>query len=97
MLAKYQIVSAKALVYVDFPAYALSLQKENAFRITKAITLTELAPSPFCSNTNFHLADINVLVRFDEIPSLPVQDIKEKIKCHEQRNTKDNNSNRIAP
>ena len=38
-----------------------------------------MAPSPFYSNTNVHLVDINyVFAKFDEIPSLPVQDIKEK-------------------
>ena len=51
--------------------------------LQRAITLTELAPSPFYSNTNVHLVDINVFVKFDEIPSLPVQDIKDKIKCRE--------------
>ena len=46
--------------------------------LQRAITLTELAPSPFYSNTNVHLVDINVFAKFDEIPSLPVQDIKKK-------------------
>ena len=44
--------------------------------LQRVITLTELAPSPFYSNTNVHLVDINVFANFDEIPSLPVQDIK---------------------
>ena len=34
---------------------------------------------------------------FDEIPSLPVQDIKEKPKCRGLRITKGNNSKRIGP
>ena len=33
--AKDQIVSAKAVVQVDFPAYALAMHKQNALRITK--------------------------------------------------------------
>ena len=49
--------------------------------LQRAITLTELAPSPFYSNTNVHLMDKNVFAKFDEIPSLPVQDIKERPKC----------------
>ena len=61
-----------------------------------AITLTELAPGPFSSNTNVRLVDINMFAKFDEIPSLPVQDIKEKPKCRRQRITKGNNSNRIG-
>ena len=55
-----------------------------------AITQTELSPSPFYSNTNVHLVDIYVFAKFDEIPSMPVQDIKEKPKCHGQRITKGN-------
>ena len=38
-----------------------------------------------------------MFAKFDEIPSLPPQDIKEKPKCHRQRITKGNNSNRIGP
>ena len=37
----------------------------------RAITLTELAPSPYFSIINVHLVDINVFANFDEIPSLP--------------------------
>ena len=48
------------------------------------MTLTELAPSPFYCNTNVHLVDINVFAKFDEMLPLPVQDIKEKPKCHRQ-------------
>ena len=62
-----------------------------------AITLSELAPSPYFSITNVHLVDINVFAKFDEIPSLPVQAIKEKPKCHRLRITKGNNSKRIGP
>ena len=47
-------------------------------QLQRAVTLTELAPDPFYSNTNIHLVDINVFAKFDEIPPLPVQDIKEK-------------------
>ena len=60
--------------------------------LQRAITLTELAPSPSYSNTNVHLVNINVLAKFVEFPSLPVQDIKEKPNCFGQRITKGNNS-----
>ena len=39
----------KAVVQVDFPSYALSMHKQNPLRITKAITVTELTPSPYVS------------------------------------------------
>ena len=63
------------MVRVDLPAYALSMHKQNALRITKGNKSTELAPSLFYSNTNVHFVDINMFAKFDEIPTLPVQDI----------------------
>ena len=36
-----------------------------------------------------------MFAKFDEIPSLPVEDIKEKPKCPGQRITKGSNSNRM--
>ena len=63
----------------------------------RAITLTELAPSPYFSVINVHLVDMNVFTKSDEIPSLPVQVIKEKPKCHRLRITKGNNSKIIGP
>ena len=68
-------------------------------RITtlRAITLTELAPSPYLSIINVHLVDINVSAKSDQIPSLPVQVIKEKRKCCGLRITKGNNSKRTGP
>ena len=42
-------------------------------KLQRAITLTELAASPYFSIINVHLVDINVFAKFDEIPSLPVQ------------------------
>ena len=47
--------------------------------LQRAITLIELTPSPYCSITNINLVGVIVFAKFDEIPSLPVQDI-EKIK-----------------
>ena len=49
--------------------------------LQRAITLIELAPSPYFSIINVQLVDINVLAKSDEIPLLPVQVIKEKPKC----------------
>ena len=84
------------MVQVDFPAYELSIHKHS--ELQRAIILTKLAPNSFFySNTNVHLVDINVFAKSDEIPSLPVRDIKEKIKCCGQRITKVNNSKRIRP
>ena len=40
--------------------------------LQRAITLTELAPSPLYSNTNVHLVDSNAFAKPDEIPSLSV-------------------------
>ena len=66
-------------------------------RITKGNNSIELAPSPYFSIINVYLVDINMFAKFDEIPSLPVQVIKEKPKCCGLRITKDNNTKRIGP
>ena len=63
--------------------------------LQRAITLTELAPSPYFSKINVHLVDINVVAKSEEIQSLPVQIIKEKPKCCTLRLTKGNNSKSI--
>ena len=46
--------------------------------LQRTITLTELAPTPYFSVVNIHLVDINVFAKFEEIPSLPGQDITNK-------------------
>ena len=66
-------------------------------RIRKGNNAKEMVPSPYFSIVNVHLVDINVFAKFDEIPSLPVQVIKEKPKCCGLRITKGNNSKRIGP
>ena len=81
------------MVQVDFPAYALSMGhpvciNKNSLKITKGNNSTEFTPSPFYSNTIVHLVDINVFAKFDEIPSLPVQDITEKPNCCTTKNYK---------
>ena len=83
MYAKYQNVSVKTVVQVDFLAYALS---RHHLELQRAITLTKLAPNPLFSIIKVHLIDINVPAKFDEFPSLPFQDIKEKLNCHRQMN-----------
>ena len=58
------------------------MSQTDRLRITKGNnSIKELASSPYFSIVNVHLVDINVLAKFDEIPSLPVQVIKEKPKC----------------
>ena len=65
--------------------------------LQRAITLTELAPSPYFSIINVYLVDIDVFAKFDEVLSLPVQVIKKKPKCRDLRITKGNKSKRIGP
>ena len=58
-------------------------KKQNVADKELQRAITELAPSPYFSIIiNVNLVDINVFVKFDEIPSLPVQVIKENPKCH---------------
>ena len=60
-------------------------------------SLMELAPSPYFSVINVHLVDISVFAKSDEIPSLPVQVIKEKPKYQGLSLTQGNNSKSIGP
>ena len=57
-------------------------KKQNVVdkELQRAIIVKELAPNLYFSITNVHLLDINVFAQSDEIPSLPVQVIKEKPK-----------------
>ena len=41
---------------------------QTDLELQRAVTLTELAPSPYFSIINVHLVDINVFAKFDEIP-----------------------------
>ena len=72
------------------------MHKQNALKLQRAVTLQNWPLAFFYSNTNVHFVDFNMFAKFDEIPSLPVQDIKEKPKCCGQSITKGNNSNRIT-
>ena len=66
------------MVQVDWHAYALSMHKQNSLRITKGNNSHRIGPKPFFSIINVYLEDISVFARFDEIPSLPVENIKKK-------------------
>ena len=49
--------------------------------LQRAVTLKELAPSPYFSIINVHLVDINETGKFYEILSLPFQDIEKPKHC----------------
>ena len=85
---------------MEFHQIAILRKNQNVVdkKLQKAITLNELAPSPYFSIINVHLVDINVLAKPDEITSLHVQVIKEKPKCERIKNYKGQlNSKRIGP
>ena len=54
------------------------MSRTDRLSVTKGNNSTELAPSLYFSIQNVHLVDIIVFAKFDEIPSLPFQDIKER-------------------
>ena len=58
----------------EIPSLPVQDIKENpecrGQRITKCVTLIELAPGPYFSIINVHLVDINVFAKSDKIPSL---------------------------
>ena len=77
---------------ICFGTIFLFMQMFNVSILQRAITLTELAPSPYFSIINVQLVDINVFAKFDDIPSFTVQDIKEKPKRRRQTDAQCENS-----
>ena len=75
----------QSLMKFHHDLYKILRKKTKSHGQTKelqwAITLTELIRGLYFSIINVHLVDSNVFAKFDEIPSLPVQVIKEKPKC----------------
>ena len=67
--AKYKTVSAKAVVQVDFPAYALSIHKQYALRITKNINQF--------SRTNWHWKLLRNFATTYRPPVLILRDCKD--------------------
>ena len=75
---KYQIDTSKAVVGIDWPVHALSQYKHNHFikshlELQREILLTPL----LLFIKSICLVDINMFSRFDEIPAMTIQDIKE--------------------
>ena len=89
----------QSLMKFHYCLFKILRENQNvvAKELQRAITLKELAGSPYVSILNVHLVDIHVFAKFDVIPSLPVQVIKEKPKCRGLRITKGNNFKRIGP
>ena len=89
-------MSAKFDETPSLPVQAIKEKpKCHGQRITKGNNSNGIGPYFFI--TNVHLVDINVFAKSDEIPSLPVQVIKEKPKCCRLKITKGNNSKRNWP
>ena len=65
------------------------MRKQNSLRITKGNNSHRIGPEPLFSILNVYLEDINVFARFDEISSLPVENIKEKPKGRRRTDRKD--------
>ena len=69
--------------------------------LQREITLIELAPNPYYLFISICLVDMKVFAKFDEIPSMPLEDIKKTLSMHAYtkplRMIKGNNSYRIGP
>ena len=62
---------------------------KSYYELQREITLTELAPSLYTFIKSICLLDINMFVRFEELPSMTLEDIEE---TKSLRITKGNNS-----
>ena len=63
--------------YHQYLIKALYVHKQKPLRIQREIILTELVPSLFVFIISICLVNMNEFERFDEIPSMTLQDIKE--------------------
>ena len=83
----------------EIPSLPVHVTKEKpkcrGLRITKGNNSKRIGP--YFSIINVHLVDTNVFAKYNDIPTLPVQVIKEKPKCRGLRITKGKNFKRIAP
>ena len=71
MYTKYQIAPSKAVVGVDWPIKALSLDIQKQLRITKGYNSHRISPYFFAISI-CHV-NMNVCARFDEILSMTLQ------------------------
>ena len=53
----------------------------HGLKNSKGSNSKRMDPSPFSSIINVHLEDINMFVKFYEIPSLPFQDVEKLKRC----------------
>ena len=84
----------------EIPSLPVQDIKENpkcyGQSIAKGNNSNRISPEPLCFYYKSHLVDINPFTKFDEIPSLPIQVIKEKTKCRGLRIINSNNSKKIG-
>ena len=66
-------------------------------RITKGNDSNSIGPYSLILICSICLEDRNVFVRFNEIPSMTLSDIKETVYTKTIKNYKGSNSNRIVP
>ena len=71
MYTKYQIAPSKAVVGVDRPIKALSMNIQKPLRITKGNNSQRISPYFFA--ISIYYVNMNVCARFDEILSMTLQ------------------------
>ena len=63
---------------MDYNRISINLYIKSHLELQREITLIELAPSPYLFVKSICLAYNNMFAKFDEIPALTLQDIKER-------------------
>ena len=66
---------------MDYNSISIKPYIKSHLELQREITLIELAASPYLFNKSICLAYIGMFAKFDEIPAITLQDIKET-KCY---------------
>ena len=62
---------------MDYNGIGIKPCAKSHLELQREVTLIELAPSPYLFVESICLAYMNMFARFDEIPAMTLQDIKE--------------------
>ena len=81
---------------MDYNSISINPYIKSHLELQREITLIELAPSPYFFVKSICLVFINMFAKFDEIPAMTLQDIKET-KCYGRMHAGTNNMKTVYP
>ena len=80
---------------MDYNSISINPYIKSHLELQREITLIELAPSPYFFVLSICLVYLNMFAKFDDIPAMTLQDIKET-KRYGQRETSVHTTNKVC-